>query len=223
MTTRAWAKAHYDAGTNRRAVVFAIQEFLCLPIDSWKVAGLPDNHVGRDIDRNPGKDPMVYQSQCKTCHSGMDAMRGAFAQYDYINDSLVELPQNIVVPKYARGSKTYEAGHVTKDDAWSDWLTTYLNVSQSATIETKDIASALSAGELVANKKGINQFGQMLSSFEAFKTCMATRVFAQVCQREVTTQDQKDILAVSQKFGSTGYNLKRLFQDVAVLPSCVGN
>jgi len=206
LTTRGWAKAHYDAGTNRRAVQYAFQEFLCLPIDSWKVAGLIDDFVGRDVNHSPGDDPKVYQEQCKTCHAGMDSMRDAFSQLDYLNDGFVELPEGRVAPKYSRGSSTYPTGHVTKDDSFINLIAHH----QPGIGFKKD------------HGKGINEFGDMLANTEAFKECMAQRVFTAVCQRSVQGKDLGAIKVLARDFAQNGYNLKKLFQKAAVLPACLG-
>jgi hypothetical protein len=208
LTTRGWAAAHYDAGTNRRAVVYAYQEFLCVTIDNWKVAGLPDDWVGRDIDRTPGKDPKVYQEQCRTCHAGMDSQRGAFAYMDFINGSLVELPDGRPAPKYSRGATTYPTGHITDSDKWVNLISAF-----QPTIGFKE-------GQ--TEGKGINSFAESLANTEAFKECMTSRVFTAVCQRPPQPQDKAVLQVVAKDFAKNGYNLKKLFQQVAILPACLG-
>jgi len=209
LTTRGWAKAHYDAGTNRRAVQYSFQEFLCLPIDSWKVAGLIDTFVGRDVDRAPGKNPLVYQEQCRTCHAGMDAMKGAFASVDYLNDSLVELPEGRPAPKYSRNTGTYPQGYITRDDSWTNLI-----AAHQPTIGFK---------EEEPHGKGINAFGDMLANTKAFRDCMTTRAFAAVCQRNPEPRDNAALRVAASNFEKNGFNLKKLFQEVAVLPACLGD
>lgn len=207
LTTRGWAKAHYSAGTNRRAVQYSFQEFLCLPIDSWKVAGLIDTFVGRDVDRTPGKNATVYQEQCRTCHAGMDAFRDAFSALDYLNDAMVELPEGRPAPKYSRGSNAYPQGHVTTDDSFVNLIA----------------AHQPQIGFKQTEGKGINAFGEMLANTDAFKECMAQRVFAAICHRNPKARDMSFLKILAQDFERQGYNLKKLFQAVAVLPACIGD
>jgi hypothetical protein len=206
LTTRAWAAAHYAAGTNRRAVVFAFQEFLCVPIDGWKTPNLPAEYIGRDVDRSPGNNPKVFQEQCKTCHAPMDAMRGAFAYEDYINESFVELPGGRPAPKYSRGASKYPAGHVTTDDSWSNLISDAQPMIGFKTTEGK----------------GIKDFGNMLANTESFKGCMAARAFTSVCQRSPLAKDFAVLNVAARNFEKNNYSLKKLFQEIAVQPACSG-
>jgi hypothetical protein len=88
LTGRAWAKAHLVAGTNRRSVEKAFEEFLCAPMDSWRDAEISDEWVGRDVERFPDGPSSYnqYLTNCKTCHAPLDAMRGAFAKFHYEPD-----------------------------------------------------------------------------------------------------------------------------------------
>ncbi len=98
LTTRQFASEAYSAGTNRRAIRFAFNSFLCEDITQWADATAPDGYVGRDVDRFPTGDHNVYLTTCKACHAQMDAMRPAFAHFtfdsnkggaDYLQDALL--------------------------------------------------------------------------------------------------------------------------------------
>jgi len=206
LTTRAWAKAFYDAGTNRRAVVFSLQEFMCVPIDGWKTPNLPAEYIGRDVDRLPGNNPRVFQNQCKTCHAAMDGFRGAFAYLDYVNESFVELPEGRPAPKYSRGAGKYPAGHVTLDDHWVNLLS--------------DAQPLM--GFKATEGKGVKAFGDMIANTESFKGCMAARAFTSVCQRSPSAKDFAVLNVAARNFEKNKYNLKKLFQEVAVQPACSG-
>ncbi len=224
LTTRGWAISHYDAGTNRRAVVYAIQEFLCTPIESWKVAHLPDNFVGRDVDRCSGGkwdanqkkcvgdvNPKTFSDQCQTCHAGMDAQRGAFSSMDTVNGSFVELPPQRPAPKYSHNSGTYPDGHITNDDSWTIPLAIFN--SQALGFDAK----------IPSEGTGINAYAQVLANSSAFKTCMAKRVFNQVCMRSTEVKDQALLKVLANHFEKNNFNLKKLFQETAVLPACMGD
>ena len=86
LTTRQFAAQAFSAGTNRRAIRFAFNAFLCEDITVWADATAPDAYVGRDVDRFPTGDHNVYLTTCKACHAQMDAMRPAFAHFTYDPD-----------------------------------------------------------------------------------------------------------------------------------------
>ena len=120
LTTRAWAAAYGNAGTNRLGVKFMIDEWLCTPIDTWKIAGIPDSFVRRDVTREQGGDPSQFQNTCRNCHGAMDAMGGAFAKLDFVNDTFT-FQQNGVVSKMNKNAQFYPAGKfLTEDDSWGE-------------------------------------------------------------------------------------------------------
>ena len=43
----------------------------------------PPDRIRQDPSRSPGGDSRVFLNQCIGCHSGMDALAGAFAYYNY--------------------------------------------------------------------------------------------------------------------------------------------
>ena len=83
LTTRAWSLSTETAGTNRRAIEYTFREFMCTPMANMADASMPDDHVGRDVDRAPGGNVATYQTTCKACHAVMDGFRPAFAHYDF--------------------------------------------------------------------------------------------------------------------------------------------
>lgn len=85
LTTRTFAERNLSGGTNRRAVEFSLKQFLCVSMAEAADANASDQYVGRDVERFPGGDHNKYLTSCKSCHSVMDGMRGAFAKLDYSN------------------------------------------------------------------------------------------------------------------------------------------
>ena len=83
LSTRAWSLSTETAGTNRRAVEYSFREFMCTPMANMADASMPDDHVGRDVDRAPGGNVATYQTTCKACHNVMDGFRPAFAHFDF--------------------------------------------------------------------------------------------------------------------------------------------
>lgn len=85
LTTRTFAERALGGGTNRRAVEFSLKQFLCVSMAEAADSSASDQYVGRDVERFPAGDYNKYLNTCKSCHSVMDGMRGAFAKMDYAN------------------------------------------------------------------------------------------------------------------------------------------
>jgi len=205
LTTYSFAKAHYSAGTNRRAFKYAFQEFLCRKPEVWRDASVPDDFVRKDVDRAPAKRPDTYQTDCRGCHAGMDAMDGAFAQFDFKDQSLVILPVGGVVPKMNQNEHVYEFAEKTMDSRWVNYLTVNHN---------EDIGWH---GKTEGN--GIREFGEMIANADGFADCLAERVFRQVCRVRHPPRDAVQELGTAFREG--GYLIKELFVASAVHPQCV--
>jgi len=209
LTTRAWGSAHYRDGTNRRAVEFSIREFLCTPITSWKETGIAPTYVRRDVDRAPGGSFATFQKECRTCHDSMDAMGGAFAHFDFKGEKLIDYRHGIA-PKMNQNEHVYDRGRVTKNDYWM----TPNSSNHQALFGWRGPTSGL----------GIKAFGRLIADSERFKSCMAERAFREICGRDANSSEkEKQIAEVAEKFESGGYKLRSLFQDVAVLPGCLND
>jgi hypothetical protein len=68
---------------------------------------------------------------------------------------------------------------------------------------------------------GIREFGRMIANSRAFPVCMAQRAYAEVCKDDPFRADFPSELTqwleqVGEGFAGTGYNLKDLFETVAV-------
>lgn len=85
LTTRTFAERNFGGGTNRRAVEFSLKQFLCVSMADAADSNASDQFVGRDVERFPAGDHNKYLTSCKSCHSVMDGMRGAFAKMDFVN------------------------------------------------------------------------------------------------------------------------------------------
>lgn len=206
LTTRTYGKLNYEAGTNRRAVTFAFEAFLCAPQLSWKTRGLPDFYVRRDVDRVVGGDPSTYQNHCRGCHAPMDAMGGAFAKFDFTKDGLVYVRDGVAA-KMNQKEEHYPDGHVTSDDSWLNLLANKSSVDfgwRTPLVGT-----------------GVNDFGTMMANSFAFSRCMTTKVFAEVCGKSVKAEFPELLDPLATEFEKQGYNLKFLFTKVATLNECI--
>ncbi len=209
LTTRAFAAGFLSAGTNRRAVRFALLNFLCNDLESLSDTSRPPDRVRQDVSRSPGGDSSVYLNYCVGCHAGLDALAGAFAYYDF--DETTNRPvftRDQVQPKYLINSNTFRPGYVTVDDSWiNPWR------------NGQNAALGWSPGSGTGN--GVKSFGEELAATRAFAQCQSQRVFRFVCLRSPDSAD--DVAAITRftdVFITNNYNMKRLFAEAAVY--CMG-
>ena len=197
ITTRAFAEGFLKAGTNRRALRHTLRNYICQDIEGLMDTSLSDHYVGRDVDRAPGGDPNDYQVNCKGCHTGMDSLRGAWAHFDFSEETHTYIyKKGIVASKYNIGADSYPDGYVTVDDSWKNmWLE---GVNQKFGWP-KDREAG----------KGIQSFGKMFSEVEELSTCMAKRVFRSVCMANEDSDPSKEVIAnMAKEFKKDNYNLK---------------
>ena len=204
-TTRAWAKAHYDAGTNRRAVQYAFRNFLCAPIVTWKQRGMPDDYVRRDVDRQPVGVLATYQNHCRNCHATMDAMGGAFAKLDFISNTFYL--HSGVSPKMNQNGDFYEEGFFTTDDSWANLLQEYSGYDFGWRTKSHGM--------------GVKAFANALANTKAYSRCWVNRVFKEICGRELGQGDKELWEELTNGFETSGYNLKKLFSSTAMLKECI--
>ena len=207
LTSRTWASVFFKAGTNRRAVQYTFQSFLCTPIDIWKDRGRPDLFVGRDVERTPGGNAATYQNHCRNCHGQMDGMRGAFGRFDFKDNAITWMGRTEIAAKMNQNSEKYPEGYVMVDDAWVNYATEHHNTVFGW------------RGPLEGH--GVNAFGRMISESKGFSSCMARRVFSEVCNRPPTDPEQMMIQSLADRFEAGGYKFKSLFAAVAAENACV--
>ncbi len=206
LTTRAWASAYYNMGTNRLAVKYTIDAFQCQPIDSWKIRGLPDYFVRRDIDRAPGGDPSVYQNTCRNCHAAMDGIGGAFAKFDFAA-GVFSFRSEGVMDKMNKNSYFYPAGFVTTDDSWTNLLSGHPTVDFQW------------HGPFEGN--GVGAFAKTIADSGAFSRCMVEKTFAETCGKSIRDEAPELLKSLTADFEKNGCNLKDLFAKVATQDACI--
>jgi hypothetical protein len=238
LTSQHWGHEHYVDGTNRRPLHYALREFLCTDISELRDAAYPTTRIRRDVDRAPGGDATVFNTTCKTCHGGMDGLAGAFAYYNtgYINDENAQFnipapppgyfagqqlmrfpnafdPNTKVVYKMNQNSYVYPAGYATTDDSWVNYF------AMSTTAKNKE----LGWNQTMLSGNGVRSLGTMLASARGFPVCMAKRVYRKVCAKTPTAAEDATINSLADKFVASGFKLKSLFENAAILPECAGN
>lgn len=204
-TTRSSGENYFQAGTNRRVNRFIFMNYLCKDYEDLHDITVPDFRVARDVERNPGGDSRTYKSRCVGCHAGQDALRGAYAYYNFGNGRL-NYTQGQVQGKFNQNNY-FPQGFVTTNDAWINlWAT-----GQNSTLGWRGNNSGTGAQSL----------GLMFSQTKAFSSCMARKVFKLVCMKEAKSSE--DVAFVNQEAISfeSGYNMKRLIAQTSA--GCVIN
>lgn len=207
LTTRSWGAAYYSAGTNRRALQHAFEIFMCRPLQTIRDASLPENFIRRDVDRVPGGNPRIFQQDCRGCHSGMDAMAGAFSRWDMVDGVLTYLGKDKVADKYNINSTTYPEGYITHDDSWVNLWSKNHNQSMGWRGPLKG--------------RGLRAFATMLGNSEGFSRCMVERTLKSVCKGSPDGAFLADDLDHLQKtFEESQYDLSHLFISIGLHEKC---
>ena len=209
MTSRAFGEAFLKMGTNRRAVRFTFMTQMCRDMeDVHDVTRTPDR-IRQDVDRSPGGDSTIFLNQCVGCHAGMDPLAQAFAYYDFkaippnTAEQVVMTP-NAVQAKNLINANNFPLGYIVKDDQWTNHWRQGSNASLGWN------------SALLANGNGIKSLGLELASSKAFSQCQVQKVFKFTCLRDpASATDQSEVRRITGVFETNGYNMKRVFAEVA--------
>ncbi len=206
MSTRGWADAYYNAGTNRRAVEATLEVFLCSSLESLNDTTRADFRVRKDVTRAPGGDSALFRNRCAGCHAGMDAFGGAFAFYDWdeTTTALTYSPGQ-VREKMTRNSSEFPAGYQTTDDSWmNNWME-----GQNAKLGWKGAAAGI----------GAKSYGEMLANTDAFASCLAKRAFEVVCLHQPNHEAEEKAVAkiASNLKKDNAFNYKNAFAEAAAV------
>ena len=210
MTTYAGASAFFYKGTNRAMVRFTLINYMCDDINTIMDITRPPDRIRQDPSRSPGGDSRVFLNTCIGCHSGMDALAGAFAYYDFnvTTGQMVYTPGQ-VQGKYAINPGNFPYGHVTIDDSW-------LNYWRSGPNALLGWSSALQG-----SGNGAKSFGQEIESSTQFANCQVQKVFQAMCLRPPSNAaDRAQTTKITADFVSSNYNMKTAFAESAVY--CMG-
>ncbi len=206
LTTRGWAEAHYNGGTNRRAVERTFNMFLCSPIEQWRDVTVDPFYIGRDVDRYPSGDPSTFQSTCRGCHGSMDALRPAFAHFDFVNSKMIYMGSYSVAPKFNIHNTVFPQGYAVANDDWFN-----------KTVESYDQHFGWHG---TVEGSGIREFGAMIANSEAFKKCFANRAYTAICRRDASLSENVLIAQLADDFEKDNYSIKALFANTAAKVDC---
>ena len=204
-TTRAAAEAFFVAGTNRAQFRFTMLNHLCNDMEQvHDVKRVPDR-IRQDVSRSPGGDSRLFFNNCIGCHSGMDPLAGAFAYYDFNEETgTIEYTPGVVQPKYFNNDLNFPQGFRTVDDSWENrWR------------EGQNAYLGFAAGPGEGN--GAKSLGVELGNSEAFAACQVKKVFRAVCLRSPENLDDRNRAAqLTDDFRNAyQYDLKEVFAATA--------
>ena len=248
LTSRTYLQEQCIAGTNRRCVEKIFEHFLCLPLDRVSDSSGPDNVVGKDIDRYPAGSFTKFTTTCKACHTILDSMRPAFAHWTFnstfaMNSTLMlnivnaanqenngqgfrgtgaNVPgANLIHAKYNQNDM--DTSDVTKPFVKPGSYVTSNSWSNNANLGSN--AKRLGWNTQTSDwkgGKGVRSLGKAFSETKQFSTCMATRVFNQLCGRDPVIEEASFIDSAVKGFKERNYNLKYLFQRIGSSDECLG-
>ena len=209
MTTRAAAEAFFVAGTNRAMFRFTLLNHMCNDMEQMIDRSLVPNRIRQDVSRSPGGDSRLFLNNCIGCHAGMDPLAGAFAYYNFNEETgSIEYTPGTVQPKYYNNDVNFPYGFRTQDDSWLN----YWREGQNRYFGWDP--------NLPGQGNGAKSLGQELGNSTAFASCQVKNVFRAVCLRE--PEDATDRAQVQSMVASFqgGYSMKQSFAEAAVY--CMG-
>ncbi len=211
MTTRGFSEAYFVAGTNRAALNFGALNFLCMDMEAFRDITAHPDRIRQDVTRSPGGESDIFLIDCLTCHAGMDGLAGAFAYYDFDEDTQQTVyTGGMVQPKFVNDAGTFRFGYETIDDSWIN----YWRTGPNAFVGWNGPGSGAGTGA--------KSLGMELAQTRQFAECQVKKVFEKVCYR--TPNGPADLQAVENiatSFETNNRSMKRVFAETAL--HCMGN
>ena len=205
VTTRAAAEAFFPAGTNRAMWRYTAINYLCRDMEQLNDITRPGDRIRQDVTRSPGGDSEIFLNTCFGCHSGMDALAGAYAHFDWDADQerMVNTP-GVVQEKYSINGNTFTAGYITTDSSWIN----YWRQGQNSLLDWRGASD---------RGFGAKSLGAEVASSRAFSVCQVEKVFDQVCFRPPKDTDDRDAIELAaDNFEANGiYRMKGVFAEIA--------
>ena len=210
MTTYGGASAFFFKGTNRAMVRFTMINYMCNDLNTIMDITRPPDRIRQDPSRSPGGDSRVFLNTCIGCHSGMDALAGAFAYYDFnVTTGQMVYTAGQVQGKYAINTGNFPYGHVTIDDSWIN----YWRSGPNALLGW--------SSSLPGSGNGAKSFGQEIESSAQFASCQVQKAFQAMCLRPPSNAaDRAQATKITADFIGSNYNMKTAFAEAAVY--CMG-
>ncbi|MGE4130716.1 MAG: hypothetical protein AB7F86_03715 [Bdellovibrionales bacterium] len=115
----------------------------------------------------------------------------------------------------------FAGGYVSRDDSFVNNANRGANATLFGWRGPAPYPAGESPGALANRTAGVHAFGRLVAGSKRFSTCMAKRVWEAVCHTEYSTAENEAIYSsLGLDFEGKTYNLKALFQTVALHPKC---
>jgi hypothetical protein len=221
MTSQASGLAFFKEGTNRTPNRFFQMNFLCMDMEQLSDVTRPTTYIRQDVDRTPGEKAESFLTECAGCHSGLDALAGAFAYYDripvssqpvkneptYTLDRYERLHYNDakVMNKFFVNHLNFPDGFVTEDDSWRNvW-----REGRNASLGWDE--------SLPGQGKGAKSMGMELAHSYQFAHCQAQKAYELVCLKNQGA-NKRDIAIqkITEVFINSGYKMRHAIAAAAV-------
>ncbi|MBT8435723.1 MAG: hypothetical protein KJN95_13705 [Gammaproteobacteria bacterium] len=211
MTTRGFSEAYYVAGTNRAALRFATLNFMCMDMEDFSDITAHPDRIRQDVTRSPGGDSTIFLNDCLSCHAGLDGLAGAFAYYDFNEETgRLEYTAGTVQPKFLFDAGTFRYGYETVDDSWVNYWRTGPNAFVGWN------------GQGSGEGTGVKNLGMELSQTRQFAKCQVKQVFEKVCYRTPNgPADMQAVENIATSFEANNRSMKQVFAETAL--HCMGN
>ncbi|MEZ4282017.1 MAG: hypothetical protein R3F21_20635 [Myxococcota bacterium] len=205
VTTRAAAEAFFSAGTNRAMWRFTAINYLCRDMEQLHDVTRPGDWIRQDVSRSPGGDSEIFLNNCYGCHSGMDALAGAYAYFEWDETAgrMLHTP-GVVQAKNLINGNVFPFGHITTDNGWVNYW--------------REGPNSLLGWRGASDRGfGAKSLGAEIGASRAFSVCQVEKVFEHVCFHGPKNQDDRDAIeAIADDFEADGlYSMKQVFGAVA--------
>ncbi len=216
ITTRQSAKAFFSAGTNRAMIRFMFLNYLCRDLEAVHDISRPLTMVRQDVSRN-----YPFTQDCAGCHAGMDGIAGAYAYYEWDEETnQIQYTSGQVQPKYHINDNVFKKGYVTSDDRWIN----FWRVGQNSSLGWRATGGGISMNSDYGYSfgNGAKSLGREIAGTRAFSSCAVKQVYKRVClktDKQLSSNDLTSIENIATSFEGSNYNFKNMWADVAV--SCM--
>ena len=163
------------------------------------------------MSRSPGGDSTVFLNDCLSCHAGLDGLAGAFAYYDFDEETTqLEYTPGQVQAKYLNDAGVFRWGYVTDSDTWIN----YWRTGPNGFVGWNGPGSGAGSGA--------KSLGMELAQSRQFATCQVTHVFEKVCYRSPNgAADEQAVQTIATVFETSNRSMKRVFAETAQY--CMGD
>ncbi len=211
MTSRGFSEAYYVAGTNRAALRFATLNFLCMDMEAFRDISAHPDRIRQDVSRSPGGDSTVFLNDCLSCHAGLDGLAGAFAYYDFDEETTqLNYTPGDVQAKFLNDAGVFRYGFVTDSDTWIN----YWRTGPNGFVGWNGPGSGAGSGA--------KSLGMELAQTRQFARCQVTQVFEKVCYRSPNgPADEQAVESIATIFETNNRSMKRVFAETAQF--CMGD